>query len=734
MKPGRHTARGPGRIGALAAAACLCAASPSRGQSKDPAQPEPPAATTVSPFPWVAMPAPPPPLIAGPAAKSEEGASLQPSAAQQLPPPRVITSGEGGPIILGEHAGQWKLWDLRAFSATLEFYGQVQDDKQTSSTQPEVSEHSTLLRGSTTLSFESYIGHKNFIDLQGNFSFAYEDQTFSSANQDEHSTSPTDFYNISARILGESFVPVTVYSRREELIQNREFAPTLTTVTTEHGAIVEVKSEDLPTRLQYFHREQSSSDGLGLSNGASTQDTFTMWSTAHIGEHQSLEFNYTFDHIAETALSTFNNDFDRHDATLTHIARFGTTLEDNLRSTLHVYSESGQYAQDRIRWDEQLYLRHSQNLQSNYSLSVEELKRGDQEQRQVLGSASVSHKLFDSLVSSARAGGSYVDLPGEFQSTSEFVSGSLDYTKKVPLGRLDAGGAIGYSHQDNGDRGATVTVFDEPRTFTDPFDIIIARRNVIGPITVTDQAHIPKIEGTDFTAMIFPDRVEIHRQPLGTIANGQTVLITYQVGPEPGNSIDTTTQNYSVRYTFNEGLLSGLSLYSYLQIVSHSINAVDPKLYTLDDVTDWRYGAEYRIRELSLLVERQNHDSTISPYYLTRYQVRYDRRFGRDATLSLSLSRDEIDYRLDGNRVTLDNILARWSQRLGSGFDLRAYLQYRDEHNEISGNVRGFEQSVELHWHWRQTSIYGAFHNSILMGGDGDRLSQTITFGVTRSF
>jgi hypothetical protein len=257
---------------------------------------------------------------------------------------------------------------------------------------------------------------------------------------------------------------------------------------------------------------------------------------------------------------------------------------------------------------------------------------------------------------------------------------------------------------------------------------------VTGAVTVTDLAHIPKTEGADFTVTIFPDRVEIHRQPFGSIANGQTVLVTYQVGPEPENTIDTFGQFYSLRYTFNEGLFSGLSLYSYLQISEHTVDAPDPSRFTLDNVTDIRFGAEYRLKEWRLEVERQHHDSTISPYERMRYQVQYQRQFGRDATLLLSATREEIDYEVDGNHTDYNSLRARWTQRLGRGFNGSAVLEYRDEHNDLNGDVRGFEQSVELRWNWLQTSIYGSFHNAFLTGGDTDRVTQTIMVGVTRTF
>jgi hypothetical protein len=679
----------------------------------------------------------PPPLIAAPSEETEQspiavpGASLLP---RRLPPARMITSGDGGPVILGENSGKWKLWDLRSFKSELEFYGEVHNDKQSSKSAPEATQQSTLLRGTTNIAFESYIGHRNFIDLQGNFSLGYEDQKITGTGAEDHTSGPTDFYDISARILGESFAPVTAYSRREELIQSRDFAGTLKTVTWENGAILELKSPTIPTRMQYFHREQTYEDSLGLSNGNSTQDSFALSSSTNIAEHQGLEFNYTFDHVDEAALTTFSNQYDQHQATLSHTYTFGSNLEDSLRSTVSVHDQTGLYGENRIRLDEHLTLIHTQRLRSDYSFTFENLTRGGQEQQQLQGNATVTHKLFDSLASTAQAGGSMVDVPGLFSSTSEFINGSLTYTKRVPLGQLGASAGMGYSHTESSNQGSPFLVFDEPHTFSDPFDVVISRRNIIGTISVTDQAHIPKTEGTDYTVTFFSDRIEIHRQPFGTITNGQTVLVTYQIGPTPGNAIDTFTQNYSLRYTIQEGFFSGLSLYSYLQITSHTIDAVDPAQFTLDDVTDWRYGAEYRIREWNFVLERENHNSTISPYDRTRYQIQFERRFGRDATLAIVATRDEVDYQIDGNHTEYNDLLARWSQRLGSGWNMSVGLEYRDEHNDIQGNTRGLEQSVELNWRWRQTRVFGGFRNAFLTGGDTDRVTQTITFGLTRSF
>lgn len=111
-----------------------------------------------------------------------------------------------------------------------------------------------------------------------------------------------------------------------------------------------------------------------------------------------------------------------------------------------------------------------------------------------------------------------------------------------------------------------------------------------------------------------------------------------------------------------------------------------------------------------------------------------DRRMSRNGTLSIELVHDVIDYRGIDNHVELDRAQTRWTERVRTGLDLSAYLQYRDERDDRNGDVRGFEQAVEVHWYFRQTKVFGSIRNSILEGDRSDRTSQLFTVGVTRSF
>lgn len=646
---------------------------------------------------------------------------------------------DGGPIIVGESVGELKPFELHSYSMAFDFMSRFRQDELDQRGQPSTTDTERLFRGTLDFSTESYIGHENLIDLTADFQVGLENQDINSEtlNDENNDLTLTDLYDVSAQILKEGPVPVTAYSRRTEALIDREFSGTIKAVSSETGMIARFKSDVAPTWIQYFHREQDESDQLDTVNTGLVQDTAAIHSDYRIDADQRLEFNYTFDHVDETQGFNFDNTYDRNDGELIHTIRFGPENRHDLRSSLRYYDQSGDFALQVLRLDEQLTMRHTDQFDMRYNLEGETREQGGDQQQLLLGSATATHRLFDSLTSSATAGGSHFALPDDdFTSEDAFINGSLDYTKKVPLGRFDAGTSLGYNVLDNSDRGGTLSVTDQPGTFNDPFPIVISRSRIIpSTVRVTDVSRLRTyIEGSDYTLSDFPDRIELDRVVGGAIIDGQTVLISYDIGPEAANRIETTTGTISLRYTFERGWLQGLSLYTTLQRADHTLTADDPEDFTLDDFTSILYGAEYRIGDLTLSAERENRDSTISPYDATRLEASFDRRLGRFSTLSLDVRYETIDYSDDNNHLDLLRVSGRWSERLATYLDLNLRLQYRDEHETIGGDVTGFEQAIELNWHYRQTSAYASFRNAMLDGDTVDRTSQTIIFGFRRTF
>ncbi len=646
---------------------------------------------------------------------------------------------DDGPIIVGANKGKYVWWDLQRFTAEMQLYGEFHNEKQEIVGQPTQTVKDNRIQATLNCAFESYIGHKNLIDLTGTFKLGYEDHEITTTNPDgtTHEKPFVDYYNIEALILGEGPAPTTVYTLRDETITARDFTTSLTTDITETGAVVSLKSDKAPTRLQVFHRELDQTDDLTI-NDSSTQDTFSLQSGIQIAERQRLEISYEFDRISETQSNSFTNDYDRNDGAITHNWDFGKEREHNLRSYVRYYDQTGLFGQTDKRWDENLRLHHSDTLDTQYNLTVDDQLYGGTEQQLVAANASLRHKLYESLITTLRAGDNHLENPGIFQSNEVYTTAVFDYTKKVPYGRLDASMSLGFDQIDNGTRGGETFIINEPHTFVDPFPVILNHQNIIpSSIVMTNTARsYTFIQGSDYTVQTLPNSTELFRNLVGPNppANGQTVLVNYEIGPEPGNTITTFSQGYSARYTVEEGWLKGLSPYVYYQQSDQNVVAVTPSLFVLDSYKDLRYGTEYKIGDFSFLAEQRTHRSEVQPFDEYRIEGRYQHNLGRDSSLAFELADDQVTYHINDQHVGVERAQGRWNQRLNEQFDFSIYLEYRNNLDSINGNVQGFQQAIEMRWHYGLTHAFVTFKNTNLEGQGTTRTAQELTLGVSRSF
>jgi hypothetical protein len=648
----------------------------------------------------------------------------------------VAQPQDEGPVVIGEKRPALRGFELVRLDAALDLLADWRMDRLKQQGLPTITEREALYRQTLDLSGEFTLGHKNFVDVSGNLSIGFEEDSVDSDQAGASSSyiSLTSLYDLRALILGNSFVPTTAYARRDENRINQDFGPSVKTTTTEFGAIAQVRSQVLPTQVQVFHKEQDQEAQLGRGGFGYTQDGAILHSDASLATNQRLTLDYTFDHIKQTG--TFTDEYNQHQANLIHWLTFGPRSAHSLRSSLWFEDRSGAFAERIFRWDEDLTLQHTPRLETRYNLSLEDLERNSQEQQLARGSALIRHKLFDSLTSTASVGGSHVESPGLFTTDEVFFNGGLDYTKKVPHGRLDAGAHLGFTQQHNGPRGSNVPISNNVFVFNDPFPVTISRRNIIpSSIVVRDTARIRVfIENVDYSVAPFPDRVELRRIVGGAIANGQAVSVDYEVGPEPANTIDATTGALSLRYDIEEGFLAGLGVYGLYRQLDQAVDAADPSLFVLDNFKDLRYGLQYRRAGFTLTAERQNHDSTVSPFDGTRFEALYDRRFSRVSLLTLSASREEVNYHNTGSDLVLYLAAARFTQRFGEGLDVSLHTQGRFEQHNDSPDIRGYEAGLDISWHKNQTTIYGTVFGSFLDSGPSSTLSETISIGLKRAF
>jgi hypothetical protein len=220
----------------------------------------------------------------------------------------------------------------------------------------------------------------------------------------------------------------------------------------------------------------------------------------------------------------------------------------------------------------------------------------------------------------------------------------------------------------------------------------------------------------------------------GAIPSGATVLVDYELGPEPANVIDSMTTAASVRYGITQGNLAGLSVFAAYQRVDQDLDTRDPSAFVISDTSQLRYGVEYFLRGLTLLAEQEIYESDIAPYDLWRVQARYSRRLGLSSMLNLSASYERVDFDMPDNDVELTRLTGEWVQRITPELNIRLWVNFRDENDRISPDSRGFEQALEVRWHRRQTDVFATLSNSMVESANEDNQFQSITFGIRRAF
>lgn len=646
---------------------------------------------------------------------------------------------DGGPVVYSPGEDLFEGWVFQKIDVSLEFFTRYRKDELNRSSGPDQTDTELIFRESVGISTHSYIGHPNLVDLTMDASVGIEDNFIDSETQgidNGHESDFIDRFDITALILGEGPAPTTVYARRDEALLDREFAGSIDNRTTEFGGSVRTFLETAPTTFRYFHREQTQKDQIGLVDDETVQDTFAVQSFWTPSDTQRLSVDYSLDFVDESRLGGVNTEYTRHDATIIHELDFGSEDQHNLRSTGRIFDQQGDFPQRTLRLSEILTLEHSDTLETKYFLTLEDREVRTQEQQLVRGSMQLRHRLFDSLVSTFRVGGSHTSLPDDdFTSDQAFAEANFDYTKRVPYGRLRAALVAAVDQLQDSERGTTIAFADQAHTFNDPFPVELERRNIVpSSIHVTDlSGFITYVEGLDYTVRVLTNSIELRRVLGGSIADGQTVLIDFDVGPEPESTTTTTIGSVSVRYTIEEGRLRGLSVYSDYRDVSQEIDS-SSSLLVPNETRNLRVGAEYIRRPFSFKAEYETQDSTNSPFNAYRLEARYDQRMGWNSYISAAATHEHIEFTDDNNTLILTRLSGEWSHSFAENLDMRVELIYRNEEEDLSGDTQGFEQGLEVNWRKGQTTAYVTLRNAFLESDSEDRLSQTFSFGLRRLF
>jgi hypothetical protein len=559
-------------------------------------------------------------------------------------------------------------------------------------------------------------------------------QYTSGSDQDTSELGTIYDYDVEAVILRKEIAPLTLYSRRVHDVLQREFGPSLDTTRTQTGAIWDIRSKTVPTRIEVYHSDETQT-GLGeLDNFDITQNVLTWHSDYRPAPNQIINWDYTLTQVHQTS-GLVTSDFVTNDANFTYSIDFGRDKRNNFTSTVAYFNQSGDFQLERLRVDELLRLRHSDTFETFYEYTLDHQSFSQIDETENRGLVGFIHRLYASLVTTGRLGVSQLNQSEGGDTFHYYGNLNFDYTKRVPLGTLHAGLGLGYDHQEIDAHGVT-NVIDSVGTFTDPQPIVIAAPNVVpGSLVVTDPSGLLLFTpGVDYTVTQLGTRTEIDRVIGGRISNGDTVLVDYQLEPEPASKSDTTYFSISARYDLQQTILRGIGIYGAYTRQDQNLNTSETSTLIEDSYTDVLYGADYHFRDFTIGAEHETHDSTLSPFDASRFVARWNRSLSNDTSFGAIANYTIIDYNDINNHADLLTLSGTINQRFSNELDGYITVLYRDEHDDLRGRTEGFEQQAELRWRHRQTTVYIRGRNSMLNTRDQDNIFQFLEVGIRRDF
>ena len=581
----------------------------------------------------------------------------------------------------------------------------------------------TIFEESLGLETEGYLFHPNLVEfgLGAVFGLVQEDflEVVDGRKRDINESGDLYEFDADLRLFKKRAWPVSAFAHRRRGLVPRPFLPSLETTTTSYGLTWQYISKKMPTSFHFSHTDAELSPLFvsgGIEEEGRQKNTQVRFKTGYnFSEFNRLSLLYEHQSVDE---QPFELDYDADEVTLTHHLQFGDRQQHRLRSELNYLDQRGTIDIERVRWREDLWLKHSDTLESKYRLEGLDRTRGSRsqeiprvEERSVHLSGLLRHQLFESQTTQLQLFVQKQEFEPDLDITRWGGRTTVNYRRTNPWGVLHADYGFRFERNDHEGSTRTSEIIEESHTFRDPYPVTLGNRNVIvGSITVRAEDRVTTYHrGWDYSIQTVGDTVELVRTPGGRISDGETVLVDYLFQFGGTFELDTLSHNFGVRQDFDFGLTPHYRFEWQDQSLSPS-NATGT---IAEDITGHVAGLEYRKESLRLFAEYEDHDSTINPFLGTRFGASYTFRFKSGAETSLSARWTDISHGPPNERdINLLMLEARHRHPITRNFSLEGSALYRDGEDSVSRDTEGVDLSLSLEWLVRETKITMSFEYS----------------------
>lgn len=598
----------------------------------------------------------------------------------------------------------------------------------------------TIQEEAIQLEAEGYVYHPNFLEftLAGLFGLTQQDFEQTADGRRTTSSDSGDRYefDFTGLFFQKKNYPGSVYARRHRAIEPRPFQSSLVTTTTSYGFVWQYVDLKMPTSIQ-FNDTDVRIDPLDPKedNGRHKTTQFRIDTAYKFAPDNTLSFWYQYRDETE---EPFNFNFTTHEYMLTHKYNFGDKHQYELDSEINLFKQTGSFDIDRVRWREMFKITHSEDLDSWYRFEIIDRKQGNLagvapiKERSWLLMGTVEQRTYDSLVTEINGWVQNQNF-GSLEIRRYGAQANLDYRKKDPLGVLHASYRARFVSERRRGDNQPGEAFEERGTFKDPDPVELNSTAVIlSSISVASEDRITRyVEGRDYRVVRLGDVVQLERIPTGRIADGDTVLITYQFEVVGDSDLETAGMEAFVEHEFD----FGLKPYYRFQWQDQTLKPGDAVGITPNDITAHTIGAEYKKGPLRLTAEYEDYDSTISPYRATRLGADLNYRFASGAATSLKARWTDRRQSDPSPRTTrFLTVEGLYRHNITRTLYVEGSALYRKQNDSISDNFEGVDIDLSLEWTVRTTEMRVTYEWSTYNGLFAQNDASSLYVRVRRRF
>ena len=410
-------------------------------------------------------------------------------------------------------------------------------------------------------------------------------------------------YDTRLSVLKDKPYTLDLYALRNQDTYSSPFVSRTQTDTTQYGADLRFKYRTMPTTLSYSHSE---SEQEGFYNSTDIYDTLDAVTSV-----AGLTYTGSYEERERTTDETYASDVQSTD----HYLRGDHFLDKakkirlkSLASYRRTTSNTLDYATASLT--ERLLWQHGRTLESDYEARYQRSVWEESENRSTSAQARITHLLYENLVT--RLSGSYARE--DFDENSETTYGGLldlGYNRRIPGGHLYINLSNEYEVIDRNVVERFSQITDEPHVLSTGTVTLLNRENIdVGTIVVTDPTGtIIYIQGIDYRITVIERSTRISRLPLGAIADGGSVLVSYGYVSNPAYDSSLYTQAYDARVFLWSALTLSLR---YRSVDERLLSGIPPE--NSSDSESWGAGLNWvwRWTETSIDYDETAADSGIS--------------------------------------------------------------------------------------------------------------------------